>query len=119
MLSVYLAPMIVRPMDFLTYIGKYLIGLVSYLFLMPMFINVFTIYAMCNLHDVSWGNRPTSTGQEAFSANKQDQEKTKSDYMVFRTNFVLFWLMCNGLYYVIVLQMMSHIPTSSTIRNTG
>lgn len=67
MLVVYLIPIILRPLDFASNIYKYIVGLVSYFLLMPMFLNVFTIYAMCNLHDVSWGNRPTSTGTEAFS----------------------------------------------------
>ena len=94
MLSVYLIPIIFRPLDFAQNIFKYIVGFVSYFLMMPMFLNVFTIYAMCNLHDVSWGNRPTSTGTEAFSQNKLDQEKAKSDYLLFRANFVLFWICC-------------------------
>ena len=73
MLSIYLVPMILRPIDFLSNLGGYVVGLFTYLLLIPMYINVFSIYAFCNLHDVSWGNRPTTqgTGTEAFSANKQ------------------------------------------------
>jgi hypothetical protein len=119
MLGVYLAPMILRPIDFLNNAGKYIIGLFSYLALMPMFINIFTIYAMANLHDVSWGNRPTSTGQEAFSQNKQEQEKAKQDYMVFRTNFCLFWYFCNGIYYFVILQLMKSMTSNQTYINTG
>ena len=72
MLSVYVLPMVMRPLDFLTNIKNYTLGFISYLAMMPVFTNVFQIYAMCNLHDVSWGNRPTSTGQEAFTAVKKD-----------------------------------------------
>lgn len=69
MLSVYMVPMIIRPIDFLSNFRGYVIGLLAYLMLIPMFTNVFQIYAMSNLHDISWGNRPTtSTGTEAFSA---------------------------------------------------
>lgn len=71
MLSMYILPMVMRPIDFLQNFSKYMLGFVSYLLLMPVFTNVFQIYAMCNLHDVSWGNRPASTGQEAFTANKK------------------------------------------------
>jgi len=53
---------------------------------------------MCNLHDVSWGNRPSSTGTEAFSANKATQESIKTDYMIFRTNFFFLWFLLNGVY---------------------
>lgn len=59
MTGVFLIPMILRPFDFLSNGRNYIIGLFSYLFMMPTFINVMQIYAMCNLHDISWGNRPT------------------------------------------------------------
>ena len=61
MLCVYFLPMILRPIDFLNNMDKYILGLISYLFLLPTFINVMQIYSMSNLHDVSWGNRPKST----------------------------------------------------------
>ena len=69
MLLIYLVPFILRPIDFLENFKGYTVGLVSYLLLIPMFTNIFTIYSMCNLHDISWGNRPTTgtTGTEAFS----------------------------------------------------
>ena len=69
MLSVYLIPMIMRPLDFLENFKSYIIGLISYLLLIPMYSNVFQIYGMSNLHDISWGNRPSiAGGTEAFSA---------------------------------------------------
>ena len=73
MLSIYAIPMLFLPIDFLSNMGGYLVGLLAYILLIPMFVNVFSIYAFSNLHDVSWGNRPTTTGTgtEAFSANKQ------------------------------------------------
>jgi len=72
MLSIYAVPFIMRPIDFLSNMGGYTVGLVSYILLIPMFVNVFSIYSMSNLHDVSWGNRPstTGTGSEAFSSNR-------------------------------------------------
>ena len=69
MLSVYLVPIFLRPVDFLDNIGGYIIGLLSYLILIPMFSNVFTIYAMANLHDISWGNRPKTTGTDNLTSN--------------------------------------------------
>ena len=82
---------------------------------MPMFTNVFQIYAMCNLHDVSWGNRPTSTGTEAFTANKSTQADLEGDYKVFRTNFVLFWLIANIGYYIMILQFINGETQDGTI----
>lgn len=74
MLAVYIVPFILRPIDFLENFRGYVIGLITYLILIPMFTNVFSIYSMANLHDISWGNRPTSTvaGTEAFT-QKQDE----------------------------------------------
>ena len=70
MLAIYTIPFLLRPVDFLENFKGYTVGLLSYLLLIPMFTNIFSIYSMSNLHDISWGNRPTqTTGTEAFSAN--------------------------------------------------
>jgi len=61
MLSVYLTPMLLRPIDFLFNAHRYLVGLASYLLLLPTFVNVMQVYSMSNLHDISWGNRPSAT----------------------------------------------------------
>ena len=102
MLSIYCMPIIMRPFDFLANIRNYSMGFISYMLMMPVFTNVLQIYAMCNLHDVSWGNRPTSTGAEAFAAKRAEQEKLTNDYKVFRTNFVLCWLAANAAYYIAI-----------------
>lgn len=69
MLAVYLIPFVLRPLDFLENFKGYTVGLISYIILIPMFTNIFSIYAMANLHDISWGNRPTTatSGMEAVS----------------------------------------------------
>ena len=68
-MTMFILPMFMRPFDFLANMKKYVVGFVSYMLMMPIFTNIFQIYSMCNLHDVSWGNRPKSPGQEAFSAS--------------------------------------------------
>ena len=105
MLSIYLVPFVMRPVDFLSNIGGYVVGLLAYILLIPMFINVFSIYAFSNLHDVSWGNRPstTGTGTEAFSSNKAVQELTAKNYKEFRANVLFIWIICNGAYFYVVL----------------
>jgi hypothetical protein len=97
MTGVFLIPMILRPLDFLSNFKNYVLGLFSYLFMMPTFINIMQIYAMCNLHDISWGNRPTQ-GVEAMSSNHKVQEKLKVDYMVYRAHFLYAWLIANALF---------------------
>lgn len=77
MMAVFILPILLRPLDFLKNFGHYMIGLLSYLFMMPTFINVMQIYAMSNLHDISWGNRPTQAGGqgvEAVAMVQKDQE---------------------------------------------
>jgi len=60
MLSVYLVPVILRPLDFIYNLASYISGFLSYFLLMPIFLNVMQVYSMSNLHDISWGNRPTN-----------------------------------------------------------
>ena len=62
MLVVYVIPMIMRPKDFLYNFNGYFTGVITYLFLLPMFVNIMQVYGFCNLHDLSWGNRPTAAG---------------------------------------------------------
>jgi len=86
MIGSFLVPILLRPLDFALSPIRYTLGLLAYLYMMPTYVNIFQIYAMCNLHDISWGNRPT-TGQEAISQNKEQQEKLKADYMLYRSYF--------------------------------
>jgi len=74
MLSIYFIPMLFRPKDFFNNALKYSVGLVSYILLLPTFINVMQVYSMANLHDISWGNRPSvSAGTNALSADTKKQ----------------------------------------------
>ena len=98
MCAVFLIPMILRPLDFLLNVRNYILGLASYIFMMPTFINIMQIYAMCNLHDISWGNRPSTQGVEAVTMNQKAQEILKEDYKVFRAYFLYFWLLSNALF---------------------
>ena len=71
-LASFLVPIILRPIDFCANIIKYLVGFMVYLFMFPTFATVIQIYAMSNLHDISWGNRPTASSQgiEAVAYDK-------------------------------------------------
>ena len=118
MLSVYLLPIVLRPIDFLMNMPQYVVGLFSYIFMLPIFINVMQVYSMANLHDISWGNRPSATaGTEVLSANAKKQERLKSNYMVFRVNFVTFWIGMNILYVIVVSNYVDN--SSSLIANDG
>ena len=58
---------------------------------------------MSNLHDVSWGNRPTEkTGTNLVAANKKQEEELKDQYMMFRVNFLTFWIISNAIYVYVI-----------------
>ena len=107
MLAIYTVPFLLRPIDFLENFKGYVVGLISYLILIPMFSNVFSIYSMANLHDISWGNRPTtaSTGMEGISAKANVQKETQINYKAYRANFLFLWFCANGAYFVLVLRL--------------
>lgn len=92
MLGVLLAPMLMRPFDFLNNFSSYTVGLLSYMLLMPFFNTILQVYGYCNLHDVSWGNRPALSG--ASTAKKQSEENYKQS----RIMMVFFWVVCNMAY---------------------
>lgn len=72
MCCTYFIPFILRPYDFLRNILRYTVGMLTYLFMLPTFTNIMSIYSMCNLHDISWGNRPeTSQGVETITYDKK------------------------------------------------
>ena len=67
MFSIFAYPSLLRPIDFITNFKGYALGFGAYLIMLPGFINVMNLYSMCNLHDLSWGNRPATTGAGAFT----------------------------------------------------
>merc|ERR1712166_1200245 len=46
--------------------------ILPYLFALPSFVNIFQIYSMSNLHDVSWGTRPQGTVENAPQIMEQN-----------------------------------------------
>jgi chitin synthase len=95
-LSSYFIPILFRPLDFLFNFPHYVIGLMAYIFLTPTYSIVFGIYSFCNLHDISWGNRPaTDIGMNTLTADKKRQEEMKDEYEVFRSYALFFWILIN------------------------
>jgi cellulose synthase/poly-beta-1,6-N-acetylglucosamine synthase-like glycosyltransferase len=66
-------------------------GIIQYLLTIPTYINIFTIYAVCNIHDCSWGNRPE---EDLSSLSKNNSEK--NDFEFFRAIYVIIWLLGNS-----------------------
>ena len=100
MFLVLIAPMYMRPKDFIHNLSKYLYGFVIWFVMLPCYINIFSIYAFSNIHDISWGNRPAAADTEQMASNAKKAAKLLDNYKVFRINVVAIWLMCNALYVI-------------------
>lgn len=109
-----------RPLDFLFNIHKFLIGLISYLYMLPTFSVLFQIYAFCNLHDISWGNRPASTsaqGLNSLTYDKMKQAVIALDYQVFRSQFLYTWFVINVLFGLMVARFL--LPSTMEVSDTS
>ena len=74
--------------------------------LLPIFINVMQVYSMSNLHDISWGNRPSVTaGTNMLSNDAKKQQELKSNYMIFRVNFMTIWIVLNGAFALMIMNL--------------
>lgn len=106
MLLVYTIPFVARPIDFVQNFSSYVLGLITYILLMPTFTSIFQIYGMCNLHDISWGNRPAvvpgAAGTNQITENAKKAAELKNEYMQFRICFLFFWILCNFGYAVLI-----------------
>ncbi|CAA7263632.1 unnamed protein product [Cyclocybe aegerita] len=91
----------------------------QYVCMGPSLINVLTVYAYCNVHDVSWGTKGcdkmeilTPVTTTAFSlptkllkglkrdhedVNAQRKEAVEDSYKSFRTRMVALWLLSNAI----------------------
>ena len=117
MFTVFAFPFIMRPIDALSHIKGYTMGLCAYILMLPGFVNVMGIYSMCNLHDLSWGNRPsTSGGTNMITDQQKKQEALKNNYKMFRANFVMGWLSVNLLYVIVIKSI---LKVSKDTKNDG
>jgi cellulose synthase/poly-beta-1,6-N-acetylglucosamine synthase-like glycosyltransferase len=68
---------------------KYIVGMGIMIFLSPMYINIFIIYSMANLHDISWGNRDTDSKKSI---------ETRKNLEKFRALCLIVWIFVNAVY---------------------
>ena len=120
-MSVYILPMVLRPIDFIMNFRGYVIGMFTYIFMLPTFINIMTIYSMCNLHDISWGNRPSvaagTSGANQFSENAKKQAELTKNYAMFRVHFLCTWAVGNVMWVVVISTVVG--STTLTSINDG
>jgi len=74
--------------------NDFLKGIVYVLFMSPTYINVMSVYAVSNIHDVSWGSRPVGT-ETSSQSNKEN--KMAEEYQDFRSKFLIIWILLNNL----------------------
>lgn len=78
------------------------------MFMMPIFVTVMNIYAMCNLHDISWGNRPAAADSAQLSIHAKKQAAMLDNYKMFRVNAFCLWALFNILFIVMVESIMKN-----------
>ena len=76
-------------------ICEFLKGTVYLLYLAPTYINIISIYAISNIHNISWGSRPEVKDKKSESKFNKIEKKLEIDYKNFRSNFLVFWLVVN------------------------
>lgn len=86
-----------KPIDAIQNIVKYVVGLQAFYFSFYWWYVIITIYSMCNLDDVTWGNRPTNAakGLNVVVDDAKRQEILRQNYRASRTNILIWWLMGN------------------------
>jgi len=76
-------------------------GVIYTIYLSPTYINIFTIYAIANIHDVTWGSRPSVvTSQFATTEAKKNVL-----YKNYRSNFLVFWIVLNAVIGFVVVYL--------------
>lgn len=97
MWMVLLCPFIYKPIDAIQNFSKYILGLPIYYLSYYWWYVIITIYSMCNLDDVTWGNRPanSSKGMNVVVDNAKRQEILRQSYRATRTNILIWWLIVN------------------------
>ena len=71
-------------------VKKVIMRTLQFLLMTPVYVNVFQIYAICNIHDCSWGNRPDMMTEE--------EKSRREEFEHYRTKWVIIWIICNLTY---------------------
>ena len=79
--------------------ARFLFGTIVMIFFMLTFINVFEIYAFANLHDTTWGNRPSRKKRSSMRDLTQ-----KNEFKSFRFRVLFWWLLANTVVAYTVVQ---------------
>ena len=78
-------------------------GSIYAIYLSPTYINILTIYAIGNIHDVTWGSRPDSKDKDSQSRFQKIEKRREIEYKNYRSNFLITWCLVNVLVTIAVL----------------
>jgi chitin synthase len=91
----------------------------QYYFMLPTYINVFVIYSISNIHDVSWGTKGIESEHKAYinlnttgknkieiekekialiQKQKKEIEQRENHFKRYSSHFLIFWMFCNVLW---------------------
>lgn len=119
---VLLCPFYLKPIDAMQNLGAYLAGLPAYYLSYFWWYVIITIYSMCNLDDVSWGNRPAnaSGGLNVVVDDVKRQEILRQSYRTTRTHILIWWLVANvSLMYLFDALVLSAVHNGSIATKTS
>ena len=85
-------------------IGAFIKGTIYTIFLSPTYVNTLTIYAICNIHDVSWGSRPDNKNKKIDPRFVKAEKKRETEFSNYRANFLVLWSIIN----IIVSNLVTH-----------
>lgn len=91
--SAYILPLIFHTKSLV--LIDFIKGIVYLIFMTPTFINIFSIYAVSNIHDISWGSRPSGKKVEISKKEIERANNMAIDYQNYRSNYLIFWLVVN------------------------
>ena len=73
---------------------KYMLGVIFSILLSPIYINLFTIYSIANLNQISWENEEVSLVKDTYTQGKLD---------LLRARLVVLWLLVNAIFGYIII----------------
>ena len=102
MISIFIYTYFVTPFmydfcfSFENFFSRQLPGILSYIFMMPLYQIIFQVFSYANLHDVTWGNRDVSVDKTLQSSGAAvDPKERKLGYKMTRLFVFMLWMISN------------------------
>ena len=74
-----------------------LVGTIYNIFLAPTYVNIITIYAIANIHDITWGSRPSAIERHREEQFEKIEREKDLKYRNFRSKFLTIWVLINAI----------------------